>query len=314
MELHTLGVDGGYTQADVQEVARCFTGWSVDRTSGAFIFRKFAHDAGEKTVLGQTIPAGGGMQDGERVLDILAKSPATAKFIAHKLCVRLVADEPPTSVVDKAAKTFQNTDGDLRAVVKTIISSPEFFSVGAYRAKIKSPFEYAVSATRALGGTILIPDASTPRERLQLVADGAASVRANQNKKRNRAVKTLNRSIAEMGQPLFSYQAPTGYSEDSRDWVSSGALVSRLNFALALTGDEISNVIATPTILLKGVDEHDRETTINRLTEQLLASDVSSDTRSTLQRETLEKDTSIDRKKTGGPDFRFAGISAALTT
>ena len=310
MELHTLGVDGGYTQTDVQEVARCVTGWSVDRNSGAFIFRKFAHDDGEKTVLGQTIPASGGMQDGERVLDILAKSPATAKFIAHKLCVRLVADEPPISVVDKAAKTFQNTDGDLRAVVKTIITSPEFFSTLSYRAKIKSPFEYAVSATRALGGTVVIPDASTPRGRSSLVSDGAASVRANQNNKRKNAAKTLNRSIAEMGQPLFSYQAPTGYSEDSREWVSSGALVSRLNFALALTGDEISNVIATPTILLKGVDEHELETTINRLTEQLLANDVSVGTRSTLQREIVgEKDAPIDRKKLtalilGSPEFQ----------
>ena len=310
MELHTLGVDGGYTQTDVQEVARCFTGWSVDRTSGAFIFRKFAHDDGAKTVLGQIIPAGGGIADGERVLDILVSRPATAKFISRKLCVRLVADEPPTSIVDKAAKTFQNTDGDLRAVVKTIVTSSKFFSTGAYRAKIKSPFEYAVSATRALGGTILIPDASTPRERLLLVSDGAVSVRPNGGNAKNTRQKTLNRSIAEMGQPLYSYQAPTGYSEDSREWVSSGALVSRLNFALALTEDEISNVIATPTVLLKGVDERDRETTINRLTEQLLANDVSNGTRSTLQRETTgEKDTPVDRKKLtalilGSPEFQ----------
>jgi len=311
MELHTLGSDGGYSQQDVQEVARCLTGWSVNPNTGQFVFRKFAHDDGEKTVLGTRIPAGGGIKDGEKVLDILASHPSTAKFIARKLCVRFVADEPPASLVSKAAKTFQNTDGDLRAVVKTIVSSREFFSTGSYRAKIKSPFEFSVSAIRALGGTVLVAGGSTPFGRAQLIEDGGAVIRPG--KKRYAAKgdqKTLAVHIAEMGQPLFSYQAPTGYSEDSRDWVSTGALVSRLNYALALVGGEVRNVIATPTFLLKGVDEHDRAAMTKMLVAGLLAGDVSDSTRKTLQREIAGEDqTPVDRKKLaalilGSPEFQ----------
>jgi uncharacterized protein (DUF1800 family) len=221
--------------------------------------------------------------------------------------VRFVADEPPQSIIDKAARTFTQTDGDLRAVVKTIITSPEFFSTGAYRAKIKSPFEYCVSSIRALGGTALVPDPKEQPDRLRLIADGASSIRGNSRFKQG-GQKSLALHIADMGQPLYSYQAPTGYTEDSREWVSTGALVSRLNYALDLTAGNVYNVIATPTLLLKGVDERDRAAIMSRFYGQLLGGDVSANTRSTLERE-AGKDAFIDRAKLaalilGSPEFQ----------
>ena len=154
MELHTLGVNGGYTQEDVIAVARCFTGWTIREpsTKPEFVFAGFMHDTGEKTVLGHKIAAGGGEQDGLQVIDILAHHPSTAKFISRKLAQRFVADDPPQSLVDRMAQTFTKTDGDLRAVMETMFTSPEFFSEGAWQAKMKSPFEMVVSAVRALGG------------------------------------------------------------------------------------------------------------------------------------------------------------------
>jgi len=308
MELHTLGVDGGYTQMDVQNVARCFTGWSLDRQTGKFLFRREAHDNGEKIVLGQTIPANGGIADGQKVLDILAAHPSTAKFIARKLAVRLVADEPPASVIDKAAKTFTVTNGDLRAVVKTIVTSPEFFSTGAYRAKIKSPFEYAVSSVRALNGAVLMPDTTVTTERQRLIGDGLSSYRGSGGYGNKRTQKTMAVSIADMGQPLYSYQAPTGYSEDSRDWVSTGALVSRLNYALALVGNDVYNVVTTPSLLLKGVDEHDHGALVDKLSQTVLSGDMTAGTRATLVRETSTPGA-IDRNKLtalvlGSPEFQ----------
>jgi hypothetical protein len=156
MELHTLGVDGGYTQQDVTEVARCFTGWTIDRPreGGPYLFRTRAHDAGSKRVLGETIPAGGGERDGERVIDILVRHPSTARFISTKLARHFVSDQPPAALVDRMAATFRSTDGDIRAVMTTLVTSPEFWSRDAYRAKIKTPFEVVVSAVRALGGRL----------------------------------------------------------------------------------------------------------------------------------------------------------------
>jgi uncharacterized protein (DUF1800 family) len=222
--------------------------------------------------------------------------------------MRLVADEPPTSLVEKAAQTFTRTGGDLRAVVEVIVTSPEFFSTGAYRAKIKSPFEYTVSAIRALGGTMLTPDPNQPLDRLHLIIDGASSARANGNRAARGGAKSLALYIAGMGQPLYSYQAPTGYPEDSREWVSTGALVSRLNYALDLTGNDVYNIIATPTLLLQGVNEHDRAAIIKRLCDQLLGGDVSSNTRSILDRE-AGQDAFVDRAKLaalilGSPEFQ----------
>jgi uncharacterized protein (DUF1800 family) len=161
MELHTLGVDGGYAQKDVVDVARAFTGWSIDRPRehGTFVFRAAAHDQGEKRVLGYVLPAGGGEQDGLRVIDILSRHPSTARFIATKLVRRFVSDDPPPLLVERAARTFRETDGDLRRVMMTIIASPEFFSPAAYRAKIKTPLEIVASSVRALDGELVPPAA-----------------------------------------------------------------------------------------------------------------------------------------------------------
>src|SRR5262249_46489575 len=156
MELHTLGVDGGYTQKDVTEVARAFTGWTIEnpQKGGGFKFEPRIHDEGQKVVLGHVIKPGGGEHDGEEVLDVLAKHPSTTHFIATKLVRRFVSDTPPPSLVDRVAKRFRETDGDLREVTRTILTSHEFLSPEAYRAKVKSPFEFVVSAVRATGADV----------------------------------------------------------------------------------------------------------------------------------------------------------------
>jgi uncharacterized protein (DUF1800 family) len=210
LELHTLGVDGGYTQKDVTEVARAFTGWTIEpaRQGGGFVFRPQLHDPGAKMVLGHAIKAGGGQSDGEQVLDILAAHPSTARFIAAKLARRFVSDDPPPALVDRAADRFRRTGGDLREVVRTILLSPEFQSADLYRAKAKSPFEFVVSALRAAG-----TDVDDPRP--------------------------LVRMLQEMGMPLYQCQPPTGYKDTADAWINTGALVSRMNAAVRLAaGDE----------------------------------------------------------------------------
>jgi uncharacterized protein (DUF1800 family) len=206
MELHTLGVDGGYTQKDVQEVARAFTGWTIaiPRQGGSFRFEPRMHDDGEKIVLGRTIKSGGGKADGDEVLSLLSKHPSTARFISTKLVRRFVADEPPRSLVDRAAKRFRETDGDIRETLRTIVTSPEFFAADAYRAKVKTPFEFVVSAVRAVGAQ---------------AGNGQLLVQA----------------IRSMGMPLYGCQPPTGYADTAEAWVNSGALLSRMNFAVSLT-------------------------------------------------------------------------------
>jgi uncharacterized protein (DUF1800 family) len=205
MELHTLGVDGGYTQKDVTEVARAFTGWTIDnpRQGASFRFDGRSHDEGEKTVLGRRIKAGGGRSDGEQVLDILAAHPSTARHISTKLARRFVSDTPPQPLVDRLASRFAASQGDLRAVLTTLLTSPEFLAPEAYRAKVKSPLEFVVSAVRATG--VDITDA-----------------------------RPLVRSIQELGMPLYQCQPPTGYGDTADAWTNAGALVNRMNFALAL--------------------------------------------------------------------------------
>jgi uncharacterized protein (DUF1800 family) len=213
MELHTLGVDGGYTQRDVTEVARCFTGWSIraPREGSGFEFRERLHDNGPKVVLGHKIPAGGGIKDGPKVLDILAHHRSTARFISTKLAIRFVADNPPPSLIDKMAQTFQKKDGDLRAVMETMLNAPEFWSEGAYRAKLKSPLEMVASAVRALGAEVDFSFA-------------------------------LNQQLVQLGQPLYRKQEPTGYPNAGAEWVNSAALLARMNFAVALAANRIPGV------------------------------------------------------------------------
>jgi uncharacterized protein (DUF1800 family) len=202
MELHTLGVDGGYTQQDVINVARALTGWTIDKPGegGGFIFRPASHDALEKTVLGHKMPPGRGIEDGEEVLDIVARHPATAHFIALKIARRLVADTPSTALVNRAAETFRRTDGDIREVVRMIVTSPEFFSRTAYHAKVKTPFEYVVSMRRILDA---LPD-TTPR-----------------------TAQAINR----LGEPLWGKLTPNGYPDTGDQWVNTGSILDRVNFA-----------------------------------------------------------------------------------
>jgi uncharacterized protein (DUF1800 family) len=205
MELHTLGVDGGYTQQDVVEVARILTGWTIDqpRAGGSFVFRPQVHDAGAKTVLGVKFEAGKGEEEGERLLDMLATHPSTARHISFKLAQRFVADEPPAGLVDRAAKVFLDTDGDLRAVTRAIIMSPEFLSPDAHHAKVKTPLEFVASAMRATGAVVNNPQ--------PLVA-----------------------ALANLGMPLYGAQPPTGYSMTADAWVNTGALLARMNLAVQL--------------------------------------------------------------------------------
>ncbi len=271
MELHTLGVDGGYTQKDIIEVARCFTGWTIKapRMGGGFEYNDRVHDKGEKIVLGAIIPAGGGIEDGERVLDILARHPSTARFISRKLATRFVADNPPQSLVDHMSKTFTKSGGDIRAVLKTMLESKEFWSDGAYRAKVKTPFEMIVSAVRALDAEV---DYGFP----------------------------LANQIAQLGQPLYRKSEPTGYSSANAEWVNSAALLARMNFALNLAQNRIAGVKVDtsrlpqdPLVVAKAV----------------LFEDVSPETRAAIEKALAENKTPVTAALLAGlvlgsPDFQ----------
>jgi uncharacterized protein (DUF1800 family) len=214
MELHTLGVNGGYTQADVTNVAKVLTGWTVvppnQPNAGTFIFDENRHEPGSKTVLGQKI-AEDDYHEGLKVLHMLATSPATAHFISQQLAVRFVSDNPPPAMVDRMASAFLTSHGDIKTVLRTMWNSPEFWSTSVYRAKVKTPEEFVISAVRASGVQVTQPAA-------------------------------LVQAIAKLGMPFYGMQTPNGYSWKQGDWVSTGALVSRMNFALVLSGDRIPGV------------------------------------------------------------------------
>ena len=253
LELHTLGVDGGYTQQDVINVARAFTGWSVEqpRGGGSFLFRPFAHDADPKIVLGHTLPGGRGEEDGEAVLDILATHSATAHFIAWKLVRRLVSDVPPEALVVRAAHAFTRTRGDIAATVTAIVTSPEFFSHATWRAKVKSPFEVVVSAARALGAT----GDSTPRTALM---------------------------VAQLGQPLWGHQAPNGWPEAGAEWMNTGAILNRINFGLAVGASRLPGASVLEWAPGRELLRASREQQVNAVIDALLGGEVSIDTRQIL--------------------------------
>ena len=309
MELHTLGGGGGYTQQDVLEVARCFTGWSLNRDSGEFRFNVRAHDNNAKIVLGQTIAPGGGQSDGEAVLDILAAHPSTAKFLARKLCVRLVSDEPSQVLVDHVASKWIATKGDLRAVVAEIVYSPEFFARSTARSKIKSPFEFAVSAVRALDAQVTLPDARDTYGAMRIWLDGQSLLYPARRRGGGQGLRaSLLQEIASMGQPLYAYQAPTGYSEDSRRWVSGGALIARLNFALALSQGQIAHVQMPAQPVLEGLSGDDHAAVLARLNQRLLSGAMTPSTRDTLSKQ-LKPGTPADPIKLtalvlGSPEFQ----------
>ena len=278
MELHTLGVDGGYTQADIKEVARAFTGWTIidargyrrafasmangtedkrltrlarlaglpeDAESGTFFFNERVHDAGEKTVLGQKVNEGG-IKDGERVIDILVNHPSTAKFIARKLAVKFVSDNPSEAFVGRVAKAFQSSKGDIKTTLRALFTDKEFFAPENYRAKIKTPFEVVVSAIRTVG-------AETNGGQIQAM-------------------------LAKMGEPLYGFQAPTGYPDTAEDWVNTGALLERLNFAVAL----VSNRIPGTKVNLKQFEGKSKTQILDRAIAVVLEGEISLNTKAML--------------------------------
>jgi uncharacterized protein (DUF1800 family) len=276
MELHTLGVDGGYTQQDVIEVARCFTGWTIaqPRQGGGFRFDPRMHDDGEKHVLGQTIRAGGGEKDGDRVLDILAHHPSTAKFISTKLARRFVSDNPPQALIEAAAKRFLDTNGDIREVVRTIVLSPEFFAADAYRAKVKTPFEFVVSTLRASSAQVQGPVG-------------------------------LIRALQQLGMPLYQAQPPTGYADTADAWVNTGGLVNRMNFALALVQNKVPGVrvdLAAMTGVSSSAGSDQIGAARERLVQTVLQGNASDATVATLER---AKDmTQLSALALGAPEFQ----------
>jgi uncharacterized protein (DUF1800 family) len=258
MELHTLGVDGGYSQQDVIAVAKCFTGWTV-RDPGSkpeFVFDPRIHDTAPKVVLGKKIKDGG-ERDGEKVLDLLVAQKATAHHLSYELAEHFVSDAPPPELVDRMAKTFQKTKGDLRETVQTMVYSPEFWSRASYRAKIKTPFELVASAARALGADV---DAPTP----------------------------LVGWVDRIGEPLYRCQPPTGYKDDAATWVNTGALLSRLNFALTLATNKVRGASVDLTSRLGEDLNNDPARAMDRAVDVFLGGQISAASRATLEKDSSD--------------------------
>jgi len=258
MELHTLGVDGGYSQQDVISVAKCFTGWTVrdPQNKPEFVFDPRIHDAAPKIVLGKKIKDGG-ERDGEKVLDLLTAQKATAHHLSYELAEHFVADNPPPALVDRMAKTFQKTKGDLHETVRTMIYSPEFWSRNSYRAKIKTPFELVASATRALGADV---DAPT----------------------------YLVGWVERIGEPLYRCQPPTGYKDDATTWVNTGALLSRLNFALTLATNKVRGASVDLTSRLGDDVGGDPARAMDRAVDVFLGGQISAASRATLEKDSSD--------------------------
>lgn len=267
LELHTLGVDGGYTQQDVISVARALTGWTFlparppQRAArriaqrlpdvGEFYFNPAVHDAGEKVVLGVRLRAGRGVEDGEQVLDIVATHPATARHIATKLARRFVSDEPPEELIDRAAETFTRTNGDIREVLRTIITSDAFFSDAAFRAKVKTPVEVVVSALRALDAA---PD-PTPR---------------------------TSQIVANLGQPIYGRQTPDGWPDVASEWMGTGAILARINFGLTVGANRVPGAHPTGWPGADALAAADRAAQVDGVIAAFLGGRVSPETREIL--------------------------------
>ena len=253
LELHTLGVDGGYTQQDVINVARALTGWTVEppQRGGGFYFAPARHDAGEKVVLGHKLKPGRGIEDGEDVLDIVSRHPSTARYISLKLARRFVSDTPPQELVDRAAETFRRTDGDIREVVRTIVTSPEFFSRSAYKSKVKSPFEVVTSALRALGAQ---PDSTLRTAQL----------------------------VATLGQPIYGHQSPNGWPEMGSEWMNTGAILNRINFGTMVGAGRVPGASSTNWPGADRLRNLPLEQQVDGVVSVLLGGEASPDTRAIL--------------------------------
>lgn len=275
LELHTLGVDGGYTQQDVVEVARALTGWTIahPREGGGFRFDPRRHDDGAKVVLGHRIAPGGGKGDGDRVLDILARHPSTARLIAAKLVRRFVADDPPPTLVERAAARFRETDGDLREVVRTILTAPEFFAKAARRAKVKTPLEFVASALRATGADVTDP-------------------------------RPLARAVADLGMPLYLCQSPAGWADRADAWVSASALAGRLRFASMLAAGRLPGTRLDLAVIAGSGDEGRVQSgdAARHLVDTLFQGAVSQTTRATLGR--AERLVTLVALALGAPEFQ----------
>jgi uncharacterized protein (DUF1800 family) len=252
MELHTVGVDAGYTQQDVIQMAECLTGWTIHepRKDPEFFFDEKIHGEGKKVVLGRTFNYGG-EKDGEEALKMLAGKPATAKFISSELARHFVSDNPPQSLIDRMAKSFTASNGDIRTVLRAMIYSPEFWSKDAYRAKVKTPFELVASTARALNSevTITLP---------------------------------LSQWVGRMGEPLYLCQPPTGYSDKAETWVNTGALLNRLNFALAFAGDKMGGATIDLNNMLGEAASKDPNAALARSIQVFLDGQISPSTQATL--------------------------------
>ena len=262
MELHTLGVDGGYTQEDVTELATILTGWTLSepRKGGGFEFNERMHEPGKKIFLGKIFHEDG-ENEGTKALEMLAKSPATAHFISKKLAMRFVADDPPPALVERMAQKFESSDGDIREVLRVMFHSPEFWAADDYRAKIKTPLEFVTSAVRATGADVTNP--------MPLV-------------------QALNR----MGMPLYGSQPPAGYSMKASAWVNSAALISRMNFALALGNGRLKGVQPDEAILLGSTPPQDSDAVVALLEQDLLNGDVSTQTHSVVEKQLADPQVS----------------------
>ena len=282
LELHTLSVNGGYSQRDVTEVAKVFTGWTIDKPFDGMSFRydPYMHEPGPKFVLGHRIKPKG-EDEGREVLHMLATSPQTAHFISLKLAQRFVSDNPPSALVNRMAKTFQKKKGNIREVLSTLFHSPEFWADGTYRAKVKTPLEFVASAVRATGASV---DDALP----------------------------LVRQLNNMGMPLYGAQPPTGYSMKAETWVSSAALLNRMNFALALTSGKVRGVkVDAGQLAGDPTPPPDATATLSAMEAKLLESDVSKQTHDSIVAQ-IAPSKSDDQKKPQQPQPSDVNTMAGL--
>ncbi len=279
MELHTLGVDGGYSQKDVTEVARILTGWSVARPAqgSGFVFNGWAHDRGAKTVLGVEFPSGSGQDEGMRLLAMLADSPSTAHYVSVKLCARFVSDTPPDGCIDNAVGAWKRSGGEMREVLRAIFRSPDFWAPANRSAKVKSPLEFVVSAVRVLGG---VPDTTV----------------------------RLAGAVGRLGQPLYQHVAPNGYPEHEEDWVNSGALLNRMNFAMQLAANRLPGVTVDLDRVLPPTDDH--AALVNAVDRIVLGGKMTARTRSVITEQIAQITNPVQARAfalglaIGGPEFQ----------